>query len=202
MEDLDRALTLKHDYADALIFRAGLRLANGDKTAARADVDAADRAVAGPSDLRLTLGGFYDQLGDPDAAIAQYDRWIAAHPTDSRLGMALNGRCWARALAGRDLDKAIADCDRGLRLRPHTAAILDSRGLAWLRSGNLDKALADYEAALALEPKLAWSLYGRGIIEQRKGLGAQAKADIAAAIALRPDLADEAKKIGLGEAAR
>ena len=199
MADLDRALTLKHDHADALLFRAGLRLSDGDKAGARADVDAVDRAVAGPSDMRLALGQFYDQLGDPGASIAQFDRWIAAHPADSRLAMALNGRCWMRAMAGRDLDKAIDDCDRALRLAPRTAAILDSRGLARLRSGDLDKALADYNAALALEPKMAWSLYGRGIVEQRKGLAAQARADIAAASAIEPGLPAEAKKYGIVE---
>ncbi len=111
--------------------------------------------------------------------------------------MALNGRCWARALAGHDLDKAIGDCDRALRLRPKTAAFLDSRGLARLRNGDLDKALADYNAALALEPNMAWSLYGRGIAEHRKGMTAQGKADIDAAIALQKDLPERAKKIGL-----
>jgi tetratricopeptide (TPR) repeat protein/predicted aspartyl protease len=199
MADLDRALTLKHDYADALLFRAGLRLGSDDKAGARKDVDAAERAVAGPSDLRLSLGQFYDQLGDPEAAIVQFDRWIAAHPADSRLAMALNGRCWTRALAGRDLDKAVADCDRALRLTPRTAAILDSRGLAHLRGGDLDKALADYNAALALEPKMAWSLYGRGLVEARKGLAAQSRADIAAAIALQPGLPADAKKYGIAE---
>ena len=199
MADLDRALKLKHDFPEALLFRASLRIGD-DKAAARADVDAAERAVAGPSDLRLGIGNFYSQLDDPVASIAQFDRWIAAHPDDSRMGTALNGRCWSRALAGRDLDKAISDCDRALRLHPKTAAFLDSRGLARLRSGDLDKALADYNAALAIEPKMAWSLYGRGIVEQRKGLTAQAKADIAAATAIEPDLPAQAKKIGLHEA--
>jgi tetratricopeptide (TPR) repeat protein/predicted aspartyl protease len=194
--DLDRAVTLKHDYPEALLFRASLRIGD-DKAAARGDVDAAERVVAAQSDLRLSIAEFYAQFDDPAAAIAQYDRWIAAHPDDSRLGGALNGRCWSRALVGRDLDKAISDCDRALRLHPKSAAFLDSRGLARLRNGDLDKALADYNAALALEPKQAWSLYGRGIIEQRKGLAANARADIAAAIALRPGLPAEARKMGL-----
>ena len=43
------------------------------------------------------------------------------------------GRCWARALTGRDLDKALADCDRALRLAPKTPEFLDSRGLVHLR---------------------------------------------------------------------
>jgi predicted aspartyl protease/Flp pilus assembly protein TadD len=195
--DLDRALTLKPAYPEAQLMRAGVRFRADDKAGARADVDAVEHALSESSDLRLSLGSYYESLDDPGASVAQYDRWIAAHPADNRMPMALNGRCWARALAGKDLDKAIGDCDRALRLRPKTAAFLDSRGLARLRNGDLDKALADYNAALALEPKMAWSLYGRGLAEHRKGMTAQAKADIAAAIALQKDLPDKAKKIGL-----
>lgn len=200
MADLERALTLRPDHAEALLLRASLRLRGGDRAAARADLDSADRVLPAPSDKRLELGHAYEAIGDLDAAIPQYDRWIAAHPDDSRMPGALNGRCWVRALAGHDLDKAIADCDRALKLRPHTAAYLDSRGLARLRDNDLDKALADYQAALAIEPKLAWSLYGRGIIERKQGLAAQARADIAAAIALAPDLPERARKIGLAGA--
>jgi tetratricopeptide (TPR) repeat protein len=195
--DLDRALSLKPDYPEALLVRATTRLRTGDRAGARTDLDAIDHSVPDAADIRLRVAGLYQDLAGPDVSIPQYDRWIAAHPDDNRLPSALNGRCWARARAGRDLDKAIGDCDRALRLRPRTAAYLDSRALARLRNGDLDKALADYNAALAIEPKMAWSLYGRGMVEHRKGMAEQAKADIAVAIALRKDLPEEAKKIGL-----
>lgn len=195
--DLDRALNLKPDYADALLLRASARLRTGDRPGARADLATLDRLLPDASNLRLTVGAYYQDMEDPEASIPQYDRWIAAHPDDNRMPTALNSRCWARALLGRDLDKAISDCDRALRLRPKTAAYLDSRGLARLRNGDLDKALADYNAALALEPKMAWSLYGRGLVEHRKGMAAQAKADMDAAIALQKTLPERAKKIGL-----
>jgi tetratricopeptide (TPR) repeat protein/predicted aspartyl protease len=195
--DLDRALNLKPDYTEALLLRASVRLRTGDASGARADLATLDRLLPDASNQRLTVGAYYQDLEDPAASIPQYDRWIAAHPDDNRLPTALNSRCWARALLGRDLDKAISDCDRALRLRPKTAAYLDSRGLARLRNGDLDKALADYNAALALEPKMAWSLYGRGLVEHRKGMTAQAKADIDAAVALQKNLPDRAKKIGL-----
>lgn len=195
--DLDRALSLKPDYPEALLVRATTRLRTGNRAGARTDLDMIDHSVPDAADIRLRVAGLYEDIAGPDAAIAQYDRWIAAHPDDNRLPSALNGRCWARARAGRDLDKAIGDCDRALRLRPRTAAYLDSRGLARLRNGDLDKALADYNAALAIEPNMAWSLYGRGIVEHKKGMAEQAKADITAAVALRKDLPEQAKKIGL-----
>jgi tetratricopeptide (TPR) repeat protein len=53
---------------------------------------------------------------------------------------AYNGRCWARALAGRDLDQALADCDGSLRLSPDDANGLNSRGLVQRKLGAFDRA--------------------------------------------------------------
>jgi len=197
LADLDRALVLKPADPEMLLTRVRMRLAGKNREGAKMDLDSAAMSAAGPSNLRLPIGEMYDALGEFDAAITQYDLWIAAHPDDSRMPTALNGRCWARGRAGHDLDKAIADCDRALRLRPHTAEFLDSRGLARLRKGDLDKALADYDAALALRPRTAWSLYGRGLIELNKGLKAKGDADLAAAIALDPKIPAEARASGL-----
>ena len=110
---------------------------------------------------------------------------------------AKNGRCWARALWGNDLDKALADCNAALRLSHNYFQILDSRGLVRLRLGDYDKSIADYDEALSLQPKSAWSLYGRGLDKLRKGMTAEGQTDIAAATALRPMIADEARKHGI-----
>lgn len=197
LADLDHALVLSPADPDALLMRAQLRLAGGNRDGAKSDLAALSHAVAGPSNLRLQVSEMYERLGDTDAGIAELDQWIPAHPEDSRMPVALNERCWLRATAGQDLDQAIADCDRALKLRPHTASYLDSRGLAHLRKGDADKALADFDAALALNPKLALSLYGRSLIEGNKGDKAKADADMAAALALEPKIGIRAKKFGL-----
>jgi tetratricopeptide (TPR) repeat protein len=111
---------------------------------------------------------------------------------------ALKGRCWSRALLGQDLDKALADCNRALRLLPHDAMSLDSRGLVHLRRLELDAAIGDYDASLAINPKSAWSLYGRGLAKQRKGDAPGAAADIAAALVINPELPDRVKRWGVG----
>jgi tetratricopeptide (TPR) repeat protein len=102
-----------------------------------------------------------------------------------------NSRCWARAVAGRELQEALMDCNESLRLAPNRADALDSRGFVYLKIGDLVKSLADYDAALRLNPKFVSSLYGRGVVKQRKGDRAGANADIAAAKAIRPTIADE-----------
>jgi tetratricopeptide (TPR) repeat protein len=199
LADFAQAIKLKPDDTDALIARATLRADRGDSPdLIVTDLDAADRAVPREADAHLDMGELYAYAGQPAAAVAQYSKWIDARPRDDlRMAGALNSRCWARALGGQELDKALADCNTALKLKPNTADFLDSRGLVYLRQGNYDKAIADYDAALLLAPKMAWSLYGRGVAKSRKGLSAEGQADIAAATALQPKIAERAASFGI-----
>jgi tetratricopeptide (TPR) repeat protein/predicted aspartyl protease len=195
--DLDRALALKPDYVDALMLRAQYRRSKKDKDGALADLDAADRASSKEADVRLTLANLYASLDQHTQVITQTDLWIAVHDQDPRVVHAYNARCWARAILGQELDKALHDCNAGLRRDSHSAQLLDSRGLVNLRANRLSNAIEDYNAALKINPKIAWSLYGRGIAELRKGMNTQGEADIAAAKALAPRLPEIAEKVGV-----
>ena len=199
LEDFGAAIKMKPDDVPALVARAQLRAGRRDPAESiRPDLDAADRASPKEADIRLTLGHLYEYVRDSQAAIAQYDRWIdARRPDDVQMPAARNARCWVRALAGQDLDRALDDCNAAVRARRKEAAFLDSRGLVYLRQGRYDKAIADYDAALALNPKRAWSLYGRGLAKQHLGQGAAGQADVAAATALFPKIADEAASHGI-----
>jgi tetratricopeptide (TPR) repeat protein len=106
-------------------------------------------------------------------------------------------RCWTRALANLELEGALGDCSRALRLAPRSANVLDSRGLVHLRLNQIDAAIDDYTAALTMNSKIAWSLYGRGLAKLRKGLKADGEADIAAAVSIQPQLPDRAKRYGI-----
>jgi len=197
MADLDQALKIAPDDVDARLARAELRLQGPDKSKASADLDAAAGLAPRQADVRLRIAALYDAAELLDREVGQLNLWIAAHPADGRMAVALNERCWARALMGRDLDKALADCNTALKLAPKSSEILDSRGLVRLRLGDYDKAIADYDAALILAPKTDWSLYGRGLARTRKGLKTQGDADMAAAVALNPRLPEEAKRYGI-----
>jgi tetratricopeptide (TPR) repeat protein len=195
MSDFDQALKLKPDDATSLIGRGELYLVSKDMPHARADFDAAVRA---DPQRALVVAALYGETGHYDEALAGYDAWIAAHPKAENLSSVFNGRCWTRAIANRDLDKAIADCDLALRRGPRNAAFFDSRGLAHLRHGDLDLAIADYNEALKLQPRLAWSLYGRGLARLGKG-DKGGEADIAAATAIAPNLPAQAKRYGVSQ---
>lgn len=199
LADFGEAIRLKPDDVQVLMARAELRASRHEPAEAIvADLKAVDHAGAGVSETRVQLGNLYQYAGDLPAAIAEYSAWIAAHEReDIAMPRVLNSRCWARAQLGQELERALEDCDKALRLRPKNAAILDSRGLVYLRAGKYDQAIADYDASLKARPNTPWVLYCRGLAKQRKGPPGAGQADIDAALAQEPAVAQRAVKIGL-----
>ena len=195
--DLDRAIELAPGDADSRLTRAQLRLGGRDPAGALADLQAADAALGPAADARLRLAAMYNRAEQFEAAVASYDQWLQSHAEDQGRPAAFNGRCWARALLGRELDKALSDCNTALRLRPAEASFLDSRALVRLRRGEVDKALGDYDAALAKLPRNALALFGRSIAERRTGDAPKADLDRAAAIALEPRVEERARRYRL-----
>jgi tetratricopeptide (TPR) repeat protein len=109
----------------------------------------------------------------------------------------LNEVCYDLAVENMALDRALADCDASLKLKPGVAATLDSRGFVLMRLGRDTEALAAYDAALAVNPKLYISLYGRGLVETRLGRQADGARDISAALAAQPHVRDQFADYGL-----
>jgi tetratricopeptide (TPR) repeat protein len=138
----------------------------------------------------------------PDQALTLLDDWIRMHGDDAALFEALNTRCWARALANREIDGALADCQRALRRQPANAAYLDSLGLVQVRRGNWAEAIKAYHAAIAHTPKTAWTHYGLGLALAGAGQPAEAEAEFALAAGLQPDLAERATRMGLARPPR
>ncbi len=197
MADLDQALALKPDDGDVLVVRGELYLSRKDVTRAQADFDTALKLAPPNGELPLALANAYARARMFDPALKMYDGWIAAHPKDRRLASALNGRCWTRALAGKELDLALADCDAAMKQGLRVSNVMDSRGLVLLRLGRVDEAITQYDRAIQAQPKNAWSLYGRGLAKLKKGQKAGGDADVQAAIALQPNMAAVARSYGV-----
>ena len=197
-EDLDTALKLDPANGEFLQMRAYMRLERKDKAGALADAEAAAKVTAPASLAAAGLAFLFDDLDQPARAIPLFDAVIAAHREDNKLGSLLNGRCWMRALANVDLDKALDDCNRAIKRDGMQAAYLDSRGLVHFRMGDFKAAIADYDSALKLEPDLAWSLYMRGLAKDALGPASAGKADRTAATALQADVADRAVEYHIG----
>ncbi len=197
MADIDSVLKVAPDDPEAHLLRAAMRASGRDRAGELSDLDAADKAASKQAYLRLQLGSMLTGLDENDRAVTQFDDWLAVHRGDSREAQALNGRCWARARAGRDLDQAQRDCDAAVRLQPKTAAFFDSRGLVELKRGDLARARGDYDAALALQPRFPLALYARAVVRRKQGDATGADADTAAAVALNAQVGDLARRAGL-----
>ncbi|PIB96044.1 aspartyl protease family protein [Caulobacter sp. X] len=195
--DLDKSIALDPKDAEARLTRAQLRRGARDPAGALADLKAADETLAPSAQARLPLARLYGALDATEQALTNYDLWLKSHPEDVARAEALNGRCWARALLNRELDKALSDCDAALRLHPGDPAFLDSRALVRFRRGELEKALADYDAAVKGSPREAWTLYARGLVQRRLGKTAEADADKAKALEINPGVAARIKRYQL-----
>ena len=53
----------------------------------------------------------------------------------------------------KEYDKAIADCNKAIRLDPKNGWTYNLRGSAWDAKKEYDKAIADYSEAIRLDPK-------------------------------------------------
>ena len=186
--DFDAAIRLNPGLAMAYNNRGVARRNKGDFTGAIADYGEAIRLAPNLAIAYRNRGRALRNRDELDAAIADFDAAIRLDPNDAG---SFGSRCWARAVAGRDLAQALADCDEALRLRPGDRETLNSRGLVQLKRGAPDRAAADYAAAVAQDGRDPDSLFGRGIARLRLGDLAGGEADIAAAAAIRSGVADD-----------
>ncbi len=183
LADVNMALQMDPDSSFALTARGSIYMSLKDYDKSLADLNAV--LVKDPHDEQAlnVRSAVYEQQRNYDAQIADLTVLSADDPTNATW---LNSLCWARAINGRDLDKAMEECNAAVKLKPDQMAFIDSRGMVNLRMGKLDAAIADYDAAIKLRPDSASSLYGRGIAKKRKGMTKEANKDLAAARKLYP----------------
>jgi len=197
MADFEKAISLEPNHAEARFARAMLRLGMKDWEGAQGDLDVLDKTLAPQAQLRLAMSTVYLRMDQPAQAVAQLNRWLPAHPNEVNRYSALNSRCWARALLGVELHKALDDCNDAISAEPKNAAYLDSRGWVLLRLGRNREAIADFDGALALRPAIPVALYGRGLAMTRLGEAAKGSDDLAAARKAEPDIERRLARIGL-----
>jgi len=193
LADLDKAVAVGGGEARVYRWRARIRWEWGENDLALAEVAKALDHAPGSFGLRQLRGEINSDAGRPDLAIAEFDALIALQPAWPDL---VNARCWARAKAGVELQKALVDCDTVLGWEPTRPEALDSRGLVKLRLGDLGGAIADYDAALTEDPELATALFGRGLARRRSG-AAGGDADLDRARAVEPGIDKRFADFGL-----
>lgn len=184
LADLDEALRLAPSDPSTIAVKARLLSETGDNQAAAAIL--AQGVEGRPNDAYLltSRGIALWRLGRRDEAESDF-----AHAREQVSdAIALNGLCYTKAEANVALDRALAECEESLRLRPDVAATLDSRGAVLLRLGRLDEAIRDFDRALEQYPTLNNSRYLRAVARSQQGEFAAAQADLAQVREANPEL--------------
>jgi tetratricopeptide (TPR) repeat protein len=155
--DYDQTIRLSPKNANAFYNRGSAYAKKRQYDQAITDYGQAIQLDAKNAFTYVSRGNVYLNNDQYDLAVADYSQAIRLDPANADY---LSNRCLARAVAGRELTQALADCNASLRLVPND------------------------------NPKDAISLYGRGIAKLKTDDAAGGNADVAAAKAIRSDVAD------------
>jgi len=131
----------------------------------------------------VNRGAAYNERGDNDRAIADYNEAIRLDPKRAK---AFIGRGSAYSDKG-DNDRAIADYSEAIRLDPKSGKALVGRGDVFSHKGDFERAIADYNEAIRLNPKSSLAYFARGRSYLFAGSVEKALADFNQASAHAPD---------------
>jgi tetratricopeptide (TPR) repeat protein len=123
--------------------------------------------------------------GQPDRALADFDRAIQIDPTSA-------STYYNRALVWfgkKDFDRALADVDQLIKLTPRDAEAHELRGQIHHERGHFEQAQADYTEAIRLDPRRGMSYYRRGLTLLLRNETEKAITDLETATRLDPQSA-------------
>jgi len=121
---------------------------------------------------------------DPVRSLAACTRILAGKNENNR-ALAYYNRGYVYKIKG-DLDRAIADYDKAIRLEPKAAAFYYDRGVAYHASGSVNRAIADYNKAIRLDPRSSQAYRARGLAYLYGGAPVKALADVSQASEIDP----------------
>ncbi|HTD28547.1 MAG TPA: tetratricopeptide repeat protein [Xanthomonadaceae bacterium] len=189
LADLDALIQRQPNNAAAFGYRGIAYGIKGDMDRAIADFEQAIRIDPNVDWAYANLGHAYEGKHDYIRAQQSYSRAVVLRP-DNRI--AWDGRCWSRAVIGKELDAASTDCDTSLELGLHDgsnpANALNSRGFVDFRKQQYKDAIRDDDASIASDPTIASSYYIRGLAKLAMG-DATGQSDVAQAMSLEPGVA-------------
>jgi len=165
IEDYNKEIELKPDYADAYINR-GLALNNkGEYDKAIGNYNIAIELRKDDPVVYNNRGIAFQNKGENDKAIADYTMAIELKKD---YAIAYNNRGIAFQDKGEN-DKAIADYTKAIELKPDYALAFNNRGIVFYDKDEFDNAIIDYTNAIELKPDYADAYYNRGLARSMAG---------------------------------
>ena len=222
LADYDRAIQLDPFCTVAFYDRGMLHFHQGDDDAAIADFtqaihpqpdsaqasadesDTERQAISGavidpaPKHLYFQRGLAYENKGDHDKALADYDQAIKDEPTYSPPFIA-RGVIYAAQGA---YDKALADYTQAIQLDPKNAEALYDRGTAYYNMSANEQGLENFNHAIELNPRYEMAYFNRANIYLTLNDYDQALADDDKALELNPQHTDIYNNRGLAYLAK
>jgi tetratricopeptide (TPR) repeat protein len=185
LTELNALLTTKPEDVEALWQRALAYASLDDLTRALADFEMALALRPQDPDILHDRATFYWEQDRHAEAMADLESAFAARGNEDDPDL-LNARGLVFAGMG-EVEKAMADYNRALELRPDDPDILCNRASLYFNTDDFDQALADYNTALSLSRDDPYILFSRGNVYHRLGRYASALGDYNAALASAPD---------------
>ncbi|MBL6854604.1 MAG: hypothetical protein ISS15_09410 [Alphaproteobacteria bacterium] len=141
-------------------------------------------------------GAFFVAAGDPNSAMKDAEAAFAAAP---QTPAAFTARCFVRAIANRELEAGLADCDAAFAKAPVDADMLSTKGLILYRMGRFSDAVDALTSAIRkdFDRVDAWSRYLRGLAKRAQGNSANGDSDIDAAALIDPHISDLLDRYGV-----
>jgi len=109
-------------------------------------------------------GVAYENRGDSDAAVRDYDASLQLDATSSSRHRIRGNKYTIE----KNYDAAFAEYGEAIRLDPTSAFAFNNRGRLYGKEMEYDRAVGDYSEAIRLDPGWVLAYYGRGMIYSAK----------------------------------
>jgi tetratricopeptide (TPR) repeat protein len=183
LNDLQRAVQLDENLADAQLLIGKLQLAVDANAARRAFNKVVDDAEATPEQKAEAFALRSAVQRDPEQQTSDITRAVELQPDKPDYL-----RLRAQHLAGKEkLDDALADVDRAIAMEADHAASHELRGMILLQMERYDDALASFDKASELAPDDARLDQHRGELYLKKGDPEKALEQLSKALEKQPD---------------
>ncbi|HXB21684.1 MAG TPA: rhomboid family intramembrane serine protease [Candidatus Solibacter sp.] len=97
----------------------------------------------------LRLGKAYEQIRQPDKAVAILEQAAKLNPNSAKIGTELG---LAYLMSNQPVEKATATLEDAVKMDSGNADALEYLGLAYIKANQRDKAIAAFEKAIQLDP--------------------------------------------------